>query len=453
MTTAKMTAGKQGWKFPMDFWLANSMELFERAAYYGFFIVLTLYLTDIVGFSDKETGIVAGLFYGGLYLLPPFVGAISDRIGFKNGLILAFSLLTFGYAMLGLQPVVESKTMVILFLLIVMVGSSFIKPLITGTVAKTTTETNRARGYSLFYWVVNIGAFSGKTFVPFIRQGMGLRHVNFFSAGMAFAALLFAIFVFKNIEAPEERKSVREVFHALVKILTTPRLIILTLIVAGFWTIQGQMYATMPKYIIRMVGPGARPEWLANVNPAVVVLFVVLITHWTKKYKAVTAMLMGMALMPFSALAMSAGPWLQHIAGNSIPILGMMLHPFTVMMIAGIAIQGLAECFISPRFLEFFSLMAPKGEEGVYLGFSHLHSFISALVGFFMSGFLLDAYCPDPKTLASLPETERAAHYAHAHYIWYYFVAIGFTAAIALFIFRLVTNKMDKAPVLQPEQK
>ena len=443
MTTAEMTAGKQGWKFPMDFWLANSMELCERAAYYGFFIVLTLYLTDIVGFSDKETGIVAGLFYAGLYLLPPFVGAISDRIGFKNGLIVAFSLLTFGYAMLGLQPVVESKAMVVLFLLIVMVGSSFIKPLITGTVAKTTTEANRARGYSLFYWIVNIGAFSGKTFVPFIRQGMGLRHVNFFSAGMAFAALLFAVFVFKNIEAPSERKSAGEVFHALVKILTTPRLIILTLIVAGFWTIQGQMYATMPKYIIRMVGPDARPEWLANVNPAVVVLFVVLITHWTKKYKAVTAMLMGMVLMPFSALAMSAGPWLQHLAGNAIPILGMVMHPFTVMMIVGIAIQGLAECFISPRFLEFFSLMAPKGEEGVYLGFSHLHSFISALVGFFMSGFLLDAYCPNPKTLAGLPEAEKAAHYAHAHYIWYYFVAIGFTAAIALFIFRLVTNRID----------
>ena len=443
MTTAEMTAGKQGWKFPMDFWLANTMELFERAAYYGFFIVITLYLTDIVGFSDKETGIVARLFYAGLYLLPPFVGAVSDRIGFKNGLILAFALLTFGYAMLGFQPVVESKITVVLFLFVVMVGCSFIKPLITGTVAKTTTEINRARGYSLFYWVVNIGAFSGKTFVPFIRQGMGLRYVNFFSAGMALVALLFAIFVFKNIETPSERKSTKEVLHALVKILTMPRLIILTLIVAGFWTIQGQMYATMPKYIIRMVGPGARPEWVANVNPAVVVLFVVLITHWTRKYKAVTAMLMGMVLMPFSALAMSAGPWLQRLAGDSIPLLGMVMHPYTIMMIVGIAIQGIAECFISPRFLEFFSLMAPKGEEGVYLGFSHLHSFMSALVGFFMSGFLLDAYCPDPKTLVGLTKTELTARYAHAHYIWYYFVVIGFTAAIALFIFRLVTTRSE----------
>ncbi len=440
-----MTAGKQGWRFPMDFWLANTMELFERAAYYGFFIVITLYLTDIVGFSDKETGIVAGLFYAGLYLLPPFVGAVSDRIGFKNGLILAFALLTFGYTMLGFQPVVESKVTVVLFLFVVMVGCSFIKPLITGTVAKTTTELNRARGYSLFYWVVNIGAFSGKTFVPFIRQGMGLRYVNFFSAGMAFVALLFAIFVFKNIESQSERKSTKEVLSALVKILTTPRLIILTLIVAGFWTIQGQLYATMPKYIIRMVGPDARPEWLANVNPAVVVMFVVLITHWTRKYKAVTAMLMGMVLMPFSALAMSAGPWLQHLAGNSIPLLGMVMHPFTIMMIVGIAIQGIAECFISPRFLEFFSLMAPKGEEGVYLGFSHLHSFISALVGFFMSGFLLDAYCPDPKTLEGLTKTELTARYAHAHYIWYYFVVIGFTAAIALFFFRIVTNRIDRS--------
>jgi len=75
-----------------------------------------------------------------------------------------------------------------------MVGASFIKPLITGTVAKTTDEKNRARGYSLFYWIVNIGAFSGKTFVPFIRQGLGLQYVNFFSSGLAFIALLFAIF-------------------------------------------------------------------------------------------------------------------------------------------------------------------------------------------------------------------------------------------------------------------
>ncbi len=432
-----------GWKFPKEFWLANFMELCERAAYYGFFIVLTLYLTDIVGFNDKETGIVAGVFFAGLYFLPPFVGAIADKIGFKNGLILAFGLLTIGYALLGMF---HTKLLVILFLFIILVGGSFIKPLITGTVAKMTTEENRARGYALFYWVVNIGAFSGKTFVPYIRQGIGVEYVNFFSSAMAFVAMLFAIFLFKQNDVSHETKTIADVFNSLKKIFSQPRLIILTLIVSGFWIIQHQLYATMPKYVIRLRGDEARPEWLANVNPAVVVLFVVLITNMMKKRKAVSSMLVGMILMPLSALAMSFSQGLEAMTGENVSILGWFtLHPITVMLIIGIAIQGLAECFISPRFLEYFSYQAPKGEEGVYLGFSHLHSFFSALAGFIMSGFLLDKYCPDPKTLpAGLTEIQRAAYYADAHLIWYYFLAIGFTAAVALFIFKYVTERNDK---------
>ena len=433
---------QESWRFPKEFWLANLMELCERAAYYGFFIVLTLYLTDIVGFDDKATGVVAGVFFALLYFFPPFVGAIADKIGFKNGLILAFTLLTIGYFFLG---VFHSKVLVIVFLFVVLIGGSFIKPLITGTVAKTTSEVNKARGFSLFYWVVNIGAFGGKTVVPSIRQGIGLEYVNFFSSGMAFLALLLAIFIFKPIDSNTEGKKIKDVVDALIRIFKTPRLIILTLIVAGFWIIQHQLYATMPKYVIRLLGEDAKPEWLANVNPLVVVIFVVLITQLTKKYKAVTVMFIGMLIMPLSALVMAFSQSLEAITGSSISVLGWFsLHPLTVMMIIGIAIQGLAECFISPRFLEYFSLQAPKGEEGVYMGFSHLHSFFSALLGFIMSGFLLDKYCPDPKTLpAGLTEAQRAAYYADAHLIWYYFVVIAILAALALYIFKIITERID----------
>ena len=172
------TTQRPGWSFPKDFWLANLMELCERAAYYGFFILLTVYLTDLVGFSDVMSGTISGLFAGFLYFLPPFSGAISDRIGFKNGLVLAFGLLTVGYFFLG---VTHSKISVLFFLTVLMVGASFIKPLITGTVAKTSDEVNRARAFSIFYWMVNIGAFSGKTVVPWIRKGIGLEYINFFS--------------------------------------------------------------------------------------------------------------------------------------------------------------------------------------------------------------------------------------------------------------------------------
>ena len=38
---------KETWNFPRAFWVANTVELFERAAYYGVFIVITLYLSRI----------------------------------------------------------------------------------------------------------------------------------------------------------------------------------------------------------------------------------------------------------------------------------------------------------------------------------------------------------------------------------------------------------------------
>ena len=233
----------------------------------------------------------------------------------------------------------------------------------------------------MFYWVVNIGAFSGKTFVPYIRQGVGLEYVNFFSAGMSLLALLFALFFFKPLDGKrKDSKTISEVWQSLIKVFTTGRLITLTLIVTGFWIIQHQLYATMPKYVIRLLGEEAKPEWLANVNPLVVVIFVVGVTQLFKKKSAVSSMLIGMILMPFSALAMAMSQELKLITGSTIDVFGLVeMYPLTVMMIIGIAIQGLAECFISPRFLEYFSVQAPKGEEGLYLGFSHLHSFFSAL--------------------------------------------------------------------------
>lgn len=42
------------------------------------------------------------------------------------------------------------------------------------------------------------------------------------------------------------------------------------IIITGFWMVQHQLYATMPKYVLRLAGEGASPSWYANVNPLVV---------------------------------------------------------------------------------------------------------------------------------------------------------------------------------------
>ncbi len=428
---------KSNWKFSLAFWIANGVELLERAAYYGVFIGITLFLTDVVGFTDIEAGWIGGFFSAGLYFLPTFAGAYADKIGFRNAIILAFSLLSVGYFGLGILPY---KATVIPSLIIVMFGGSFIKSVISGTVAKESEANNRARAYSIFYAIVNIGAFFGKTIAYPIRLNLGLEYINLYAAALTFLALITVTLFYKNTNRAGEGKSMKEIWDGFIIVLNNSRLLILIIIITGFWIIQHQLYAAMPKFVIRLVGESASPEWIANVNPFVVVTTVMLVTHFMRNFKPLTSMTVGMFLMPVSAFFMSLGPALQLYSGDNIAFGFFSLHPITAMMIAGIIIQAFAETFISPRFLEYFSLQAPKGEEGLYLGFSHLHSFLANLLGFISSGYLLDAYCPDPKTLSA---EQLPTAYEHAHYIWYFYAAIGFTAAIALVIYGRIYKVKD----------
>lgn len=449
---------RTGWKFARAFWVANTVELFERAAYYGVFIVITLYLSRIIGFGDIEAALISGIFQALLYFLPTFAGAYSDKIGFRKSLLIAFLLLALGYGGMGLIPtffessgLVEygemthfkgldtssARYFIVPFMALIILGGSFIKSVITGTVARETTEENRARGYSIFYAMVNIGAFSGKTIVEPLREAMGnggLVWISYFSSAMSFVALVIVFLMYKTQKHSGEGKSIGELWQGLFKILGNARLIILILIVTGFWMVQHQMYATMPKYVLRLAGEGSTPSWYANVNPLVVFLTVGFVTQLMRHKSALYSMTLGMLIMPVSAFFMAYGNLMP--AGE---ILGM--HPVAFMMVVGIAFQGFAETFISPRYLEFFSLQAPKGEEGMYLGFSHLHSFISSIVGFGLSGILLEKYCPDPRLFESHEAWAIAS--ANAHYIWYYFIGIAAVSALALVIYGIIVKKAD----------
>ena len=136
--------------------------------------------------------------------------------------MLAFLLLTLGYAGLGALPsMFESSGLVkysditifsgldtstaryaiLPVMVLIILGGSFIKSVITGTVAKETTKENRARGYSLFYAMVNIGAFSGKTVVKPLRELMGNEGfiwINYFSATMTLLGLIVVFLLFKR---------------------------------------------------------------------------------------------------------------------------------------------------------------------------------------------------------------------------------------------------------------
>ncbi len=435
------------WNFPVAFWTANIIELCERAAFYAWFILVTVYLTTTVGYSDIQAGYITGCFAALLYLLPFLAGAFADRVGYRKALLLALLLLTVGYAGLGLFAI---KHIVLLPMALVMVGGSLVKPIITGTVARSSTPERRARAFSLFYMMVNIGSFFGKGAAEPIRKTVGLGMIPLLSSGVTAIGLVCVALLYWPTEVREPgaegpislSHAVTKLVRDLTQVLRSGRLMALVLITAGFWIIQSQMYSSMPKYVFRIVGEHASPERYANVNPIMVMLSVVPITWLCKKLTPLTSIAIALGLIPLSALCMAILP---RLVGTSLPI-----HPVTLAMVMGIALQGLSECFLSPRYLEYASRQAPPGKEALYMGYSHLNLFFSWMIGSIMSGYLLDAFCPDPKKLSV---AERTVHelalrglgplpsaYAHSHYLWFTFFGIGVVAFSALLTFAFLTR-------------
>lgn len=453
------------WRFPSAFWSANAIELCERAAYYGWFIMLSEFLTDVVGYTDIQAGYIGGLFAAFLYLLPFLSGAFADRVGYRQALLLALGLLCAGYSGIGLVP---RKHWVLGSMLLIMLGGALVKPIITGTVARSSDAANRARAFSLFYMIVNIGAFFGKTIAKPVRVTFGLSTMPLVSAGTALLGLiLVALLYFPKAHADSDKQptSVRaalmQLVADLVEVFKSGRLVALVLISAGFWIIQSQMYSSMPKYILRMVGKDASPEWYANINPVVVMLLVVPITHLVRKLPSIASIAVAMAMIPLSALMVALLPGI--LGPVTLPAFlqlgalakgGGVLPAVTVAMALGIATQGISECFLSPRYLEYASKQAPPGKEALYMGYSHLNNFFAWLIGYILSGYLIDAFCPDPSKLSAAEQAQHTAAlaghgpfpaaYVHAHYLWMVFAAIGAAAFAMLLLFQAIVRRADK---------
>ncbi|MFR7809232.1 MAG: MFS transporter [Butyricimonas faecihominis] len=145
-------------KFPRTFWVANTIELFERWAWYGFFMLFANYLTgssDMGGleFTQSQKGILMGVGTGILYFLPVLTGAIADRYGYKKVLALAFVIYTSAFVLL---PMFSTFTGVFLMYLYLALGAALFKPIISATIAKTTTDETASIGFGIYYMMVNI---------------------------------------------------------------------------------------------------------------------------------------------------------------------------------------------------------------------------------------------------------------------------------------------------------
>ncbi|MBN2489669.1 MAG: MFS transporter [Planctomycetes bacterium] len=146
--------------FGQAYWMLNSIEMFERLAYFGIRAVVPLYIMQ----ATEPGGLhLSAVNKGVIYMwwailqswLPMFTGGIADRYGYKRvlcGAILANSL---GYVMMAF---LHSHAGFFAGVLVLAAGTAFFKPALQGSIAQNLTRANSSMGWGIFYWVVNVGA-------------------------------------------------------------------------------------------------------------------------------------------------------------------------------------------------------------------------------------------------------------------------------------------------------
>ena len=229
-------------EFPRTFWAANTMEIFERMAWYGFFAVSSLYITGAVsegglGFTDEDRGVLQGVVTFFLYLFPVVTGALADRYGFRKMLLAAFLVLVPAYFLLG-----QFKSFGGFFavFMLVALGAAMFKPVIIGTITKVTNDRTASMGFGIFYTMVNIGGFVGPIVAGIVR---GWSWENVFIASSAWICINFIILGFFYKEPTSESKSanprsLKKVLADMVEVLGNGRFFLftfglLTLLVIG----------------------------------------------------------------------------------------------------------------------------------------------------------------------------------------------------------------------------
>lgn len=362
--------------FTSTFWIANTLELFERLAFYGMKAVLVVFLAEKVGLKE-EAGKLAGLFSGIIYLLPILAGVLVDKYGFRKTLMACFAMFSVGYFLIGLAGMEwgadfvnyfgkRPYTITVLFL--TAVGGSLIKPCIVGTVANTSKPDSKALGFSIYYSLVNLGGAIGPILALFVREDLGIEYVLLMSSLTSFLLLVGTWLFFREPagDATVEVRTFGKVFSDMVLVFGNLRFMLFLVLFSSFWIMFWQIFYLLPFYSQSVLNY-PHFEVLESIDAWFIIFFSVFMASVFKKWTPFRAMTIGFMIASLS--------WI---------IIG--IFGTTLSVIIGVALYAAGEGTMAPRFYEYVGSLAPKEQVGTYMGFA----FLPVALGSFGAGAVAD---------------------------------------------------------------
>lgn len=419
--------------FSRNFWTVIIMEFFERGSYYGVMSVLSVYLVlDInqggLGFSKESVGIIKSVITPLLYFLPILSGAISDQFGYKRTLMFSFIVMSIGYFLTSSS----SSYMAVFFSLLLMVtGAGFFKPIISGTIARSTNESNSTLGFGIYYWAINLGAFLFPLIlVPLLKQ-MGWKYIFIMASVFTGSMLLLNIFIYKEPDKPSVQKSLLDVFKGMFLVLKDYRFLLMIIIYSGFWIMYFQMFDTVLWYLTEYMD-------MTPVNNAVNKLLVLfgVTAAWRFDAEHVTVIAAGTIIalqLVVSNLVKDKKAMPTIITGIIFGSIGMGVLAISThawVFIFGIIIFSIGEMTAHPKFISYVGLIAPDDKKALYLGYSFLYGVIGSGIGGILGAFTYVRF---------------VTQMGKPGFLWFMFSMIGVATIIGLLLYnKFIVKKADK---------
>jgi POT family proton-dependent oligopeptide transporter len=408
--------------FPAVFWVANSVEILERLAYYGIYFGFGIYMEHL-GFTRAQLGGVQSIFLFLSYLVPVISGTFADRFGFKKVLIVSY--LAYLPSILLLIST-QTYSGIVLTMLTIGLSAGIFKPLVAGTVRAVTDKTNKTMGFGIFYAMVNIGGTVGPILMGKLRAISW--NLAFVAAAISIALMLvITIFFYKEpdrrIEGETLHQKMKEIGVALLDLKFTFLLVLMGVFFwLPFWAFfnLSAVYvdrnldtAQLYKSIQSVLGTGFANffseadehgvrrilgETLSSTG-YVVMIFQVLVSRICERFRAIPTFLAGLTLLTVGFV-----------------IIGIAKVTAPAIVFLGIFIFAVGEMSASPRIQEYITWIAPKEKAGLYMGMN----FLAVMIGAAFSGITYTALSGYFNDIGS-PE-----------YVWYVLAIHSFVGILAL---------------------
>jgi len=420
--------------FPRVFWVANSIEVLERFAYYGLFMGFGIYMEHL-GYSKGQLGFAQSILLFFSYVVPLISGTFADRFGFKKVLIVSYAV--YLPSLLSLLWT-RSFSGIALAMLSVGLAAGIFKPLISATVRAVTDGTNKTLGFGIFYAMVNVGATFGPITAGKLRV-ISWKWAFLAEAGAIAIALIITLLFYKEPPREIEGITLKQKFRDIYTALSDLRfLAFLVLLGIFFWMPFWSFFNLLALYVdknldtarlyneIRSVLGTPIANFFSQVDKPtgvrrilgetishdgyIIMILQVFVSLIVQRLRAIPAFLGGLA-----------------IAAIGFVILGYAAISAPSLVFLGIFLFAVGEMVSSPRIQEYITWIAAKEKAGLYMG----SNFLATGIGGVTSGVYTWLYGIFEKN-------------AQPEYVWYTLAGHVVVGMLAIFLFTRIAGEFHE---------